>query len=98
MVMESLSAFLHALRLHWVSIAFPLSAIMMYLALECLLARACWCWWDPIAFVSYNNLCKMHLSADSAIVGMQVEFQNKFYHGDGVQFKPFTFAASDLEL
>lgn len=58
LIMESLSAFLHALRLHWYAIVQP-----------CL-----------------TNAVLISLS-----LAHRVEFQNKFYMGDGYKFKPFSY-------
>ena len=95
MVMESLSAFLHALRLHWVGLSSQQLALVV-----CALAELYMILFSPAncPMVTADCLqCQCHY-AECTSWNPQVEFQNKFYHGDGIQFKPFTFAASDLEL
>ena len=57
LVLEGLSAFLHALRLHW---------------------------YVSMAMVLHQHLMATHSS--------RIEFQNKFYEGEGRKFKPLSFA------
>jgi V-type H+-transporting ATPase subunit a len=70
LVMESLSAFLHALRLHWYPFFFTIFFFTFIVTL-------------PLLYLTLHLLPLLPL--------LRVEFQNKFYMGDGYKFQPFSY-------
>ena len=81
-VMEGLSAFLHALRLHWLVFSVHCYAYRYIHLGEVIL----WLGW----VVSRLNWCILIIIM-MTISLTRVEFQNKFYEGEGHLFAPFSF-------
>lgn len=76
-VMEGLSAFLHALRLHWYA--------------DRPGARMARPWKHPKrALTGHHGAARARGAA-----GLRVEFNGKYYAGDGVKFRPFSLTKLD---
>ena len=91
-VMEGLSAFLHALRLHWLVFS-ALRLHWLVVSVHCYAYRyihlgevILWLGW-VVSRLNWRILIIIMMTISLT----RVEFQNKFYEGEGHLFAPFSF-------